>query len=179
MKKLSLFAKLWIISFSLLVVAMVFLGIMTTIDADLALIGVAFTILFLVLGIIFLCVDTAQSLKKEREEKQRQWEALPPEEKARLELEKEQERMAKLRATAIEKTRIIGQDTRKSATSSVIRGAVGGALFGLAGVAGGAMSGKNTQSIIFLVAYKDGHTETKTVKINSEEYNKYIMFLEK
>lgn len=157
---------------------MLFSGIVAAVNVNLAVIGVVFIILFFILGVVFLCVDTAQSIKKEREEKQRQWEALPPEEKERLELEKEQERMAKLRATAIEKTRIIGQDTRKSATSSVIRGAVGGALFGIAGVAGGAMSGKNTQSIIFLVTYKDGHTETKTVKINSVEYKKYIMFLE-
>ena len=72
-------------------------------------------------------------------------------------------------------------DSRKSASSSFIRGAVGGALFGGVGALAGGLSGKNKNKsmITFLVKYNDGTQDTQTVKTGSLIYNTYIQFLNK
>ena len=129
----------------------------------------------MIMGMIFLF----KWAKIAREENQRRFESLSEEEKAKIELEKKNEQEKRSNSTTVIRTRIIGQDTKKSAGSSVARGVVGGTLFGVAGAVGGAMSGKNKQSIIFYVTYKDGHSETKTVPIDSAEYKKYMIYLEK
>ncbi|MBQ6546503.1 MAG: zinc ribbon domain-containing protein [Bacilli bacterium] len=77
-------------------------------------------------------------------------------------------------------------DSRKKVGSSVVRGGIVGAvgsainpLVGVAGIAGGAMSGKNKvqSSTTFLIEYEDGHRETKIVKNNSADYNKLVQYL--
>lgn len=72
-------------------------------------------------------------------------------------------------------------DSRKSASSSLIRGAIGGALFGRVGALAGGLSGKNknTTHTTFLIKYDDGSQETQTVKNNSLFYNTYMKFLNK
>lgn len=81
----------------------------------------------------------------------------------------------------IVKTTILNtiNDSRKKAGSSLVRGAVGGALFGGVGVVAGAMSGKNKieSKTTFLVEYASGKKETKTVDNNSKEYKELCMYL--
>lgn len=72
-------------------------------------------------------------------------------------------------------------DSKKSFSSSVVRGAVGNFALGPIGAIGGAISGKNkiASKTTFLIEYQDGHKETKIVDNNSKEYKelcKYIKF---
>ncbi len=82
----------------------------------------------------------------------------------------------------IVKTMIVNssQDSRKKASSSIARGAIGGAVLGPAGLVGGALSGKNkvTNTVTFLVEYGDGHRETKTVQTDTREFEKLCKYLE-
>ena len=72
-------------------------------------------------------------------------------------------------------------DTRKSASSSLIRGAVGGALLGPAGLLAGGLSGKNKNinQTTFLITYDDGTSMTRTVKNNGIEFNMYMQEINK
>ena len=85
------------------------------------------------------------------------------------------------KAKTIKQVMIVGNntDSRKKVGSTVIRGAVGNALLGPAGLVGGALSGKNkvTGKTTFLIEYEDGHRETKIVKNNSPEFNKLCNYL--
>ena len=67
-------------------------------------------------------------------------------------------------------------DTRKSASSSLVRGAVGGALLGPAGLLAGGLSGKNKTKHMttFLIKYDDGTQITQTVKNNGVMFNAYM-----
>lgn len=76
------------------------------------------------------------------------------------------------------KTFIIGTDSRKSASSGITKGIVGGLLFGPIGAIGGALSAKNKNCTTFLVVYKDQTRETVTVRNEGLEYNEYIKYLE-
>lgn len=72
-------------------------------------------------------------------------------------------------------------DSKKSFSSSVVRGAVGNFALGPIGAIGGAISGKNkiASKTTFLVEYTNGSKVTKTVDNNSKEYKelcKYIKF---
>ena len=51
---------------------------------------------------------------------------------------------------------IISGDTRKSMSSSIIRGAVGGALFGGVGALAGGLSAKNKTKYTIAVEFKNG-----------------------
>lgn len=81
-------------------------------------------------------------------------------------------------------TYIVTEDTRRSASSTVLRGAVGGVLgvvspgLGLIGAAAGVMSGKNKHTTTFVIEYSDGHRVTETVKNNSAEYKLYCTYLD-
>ena len=104
-------------------------------------------------------------------------------EKFEAKLKLQQENSERLRkASTISKVMIVGanSDSRKSVSSSVIRGTVGGALLGPAGLVGGALSGKNkvTNKTTFLIEYEDGHRETKTVDNDSSEFEKLCKYLE-
>lgn len=70
-------------------------------------------------------------------------------------------------------------DSKKSAGSSLVRGAVGGALLGPAGLLAGGLSGKNknTQMTTFLIKYDDGSQETQIIKNKGLLYDTYIKFL--
>ena len=77
----------------------------------------------------------------------------------------------------IVRTSIIGNDSRKSATSSVIRGSVGGVLLGPIGLVGGLLSGKNRNKTTFLIYYSDGSKKTLTVKTGGVLFNQLIKFM--
>ena len=72
-------------------------------------------------------------------------------------------------------------DSRKSVSSSLIRGTIGGTLLGPAGLLAGGLSGKNknSQMVTFLVKYSDGSSDIQTAKKGSLTYNTYIQFLNK
>lgn len=72
-------------------------------------------------------------------------------------------------------------DSKKSASSTLIRGAVGGALLGPAGMLAGGLSGKNKIQAMttFLITYDDGSQQTDTVKNDSIMYTTYMQFLNK
>lgn len=76
------------------------------------------------------------------------------------------------------KTLIIGSDSRKSASSGIKKGLVGGLLFGPIGAIGGALSAKNKTCTTFLIVYKDKTRETVTVKNGGAEFKEYIKYLE-
>jgi len=82
----------------------------------------------------------------------------------------------------IVKTMIVSStnNSRKKASSSIARGVVGGAVFGVAGAVGGSLSGKNiTESkTTFLVEYESGHRETIIVDTNSNQFNKLCKYLD-
>jgi hypothetical protein len=82
-----------------------------------------------------------------------------------------------LRPTLI-KTIIVSNDSRKSASSSILRGAVGGALLGPIGIIGGAISGKNKRETTFLLIYNNGMKKTVTVKTNGLMFKQYVKYLE-
>lgn len=81
----------------------------------------------------------------------------------------------------IVKTTILNtiNDSRKKAGSTLVRGAIGGELFGIAGVAAGAMSAKNKieSKTTFLIEYQSGRKETKTVNNESKEYQELVKYL--
>lgn len=78
----------------------------------------------------------------------------------------------------IVKTQIIGNNTRKSMSSSITRGAIGGAILGPVGMLGGALSGKNKQKTRFLIYYSDNTKETMEVQNDGIVYNNLIKYLE-
>lgn len=77
----------------------------------------------------------------------------------------------------IEKTAIIGDESRKSASSAIVRGAVGAAILGPVGLLAGA-SAKNKNYTTFLVLYQDGTKETMTVKNGSGDYKTLAKYLD-
>ena len=74
----------------------------------------------------------------------------------------------------IKKTIIVGQESKKSATSSVARGIVGGALVGPAGMIAGGISGKNKNKTTFQIIYENGKQRTVTVKIIVLSLKNYV-----
>ena len=105
-------------------------------------------------------------------------------EEARIRWEEERikrEKEAAIRNT-ISKTMIVGSNStsRKKAGSSIVRGAIGGALLGPVGLVGGALSGKEkvSNTTTFLVEYIDGRRKTVTVDTNSPEFNRLCKYLE-
>jgi len=74
-----------------------------------------------------------------------------------------------------------GIESKKSAGSSIVRGAVGGALFGGAGLIGGALSGKNkTKTMItFRIVFTDGTETFKTCGLYDSYYSTLMKYLKK
>ena len=85
------------------------------------------------------------------------------------------------RAKTIKQVIIVNNssDSRKKVGSTVIRGAIGNAVLGHAGLVGGALSGKNKVSnkTTFLIEYEDGHRETKEVDNDSHEFKRLCNYL--
>lgn len=77
------------------------------------------------------------------------------------------------------RTFLVTEDTRRSGSSSLLRGAAGAVTFGAVGAAAGVLSGKNRHTTTFVLEYSDGHRETKTVKNGTKEYNKLCTLLER
>ena len=96
------------------------------------------------------------------------------EEYRQIKKEKEKERKAN---NEIAYTMIVGNNSTKSASSAIVRGAVGGALLGPVGLVGGALSGTNKNTTTFILVYVDGRKESVTVKTGGLLYNLYIQLL--
>lgn len=69
--------------------------------------------------------------------------------------------------------------SKKKVGSTAVRGMVGGALLGPAGLVAGALSGKNKvdSKVTFLIEFADGHRETRVVKSNSFEFKNLCQYL--
>ena len=148
-------------------------------------VGICFGVFFSI--ILVFRIHSYMFYKQKLEERKRRYENNEMNEEERKKYEedlasynKEVEKTKKLEETKriysikdqqIDYTIIVGTDSRKSASSTAIRGAVGGALFGAAGLVGGAASGKNKNTTTFKIVYKSGRVEIKTVKNNSSEFN--------
>jgi hypothetical protein len=78
----------------------------------------------------------------------------------------------------ITKVLIVGNDSRKSASSSIIRGAIGGTMLGPIGLFGGLISGKNRNKTTFLIFFSNGAKKTVTCKTNGLEFNFYIKYVQ-
>lgn len=76
------------------------------------------------------------------------------------------------------KTKIIDAYGKTSTASAAARGAVGNIVAGPVGGIVGASTAKSKRSTTFLVIYKDGNKQTRTVPNGSFEYQQYIKYLE-
>lgn len=65
-------------------------------------------------------------------------------------------RIWNLDSNTVSKVKIMDSDERKSLSSAIGRGIVGGALLGPLGMLGGAVTGKNNKSHMVKVYFKDG-----------------------
>lgn len=133
-------------------------------------------VIFLALVILIIVLGVNEIKKKSRYSKG----LMNDEEKEKY--EKQLARQEQLKKSKTVKQVIIvsnTSDSRKKVGSTVVRGAIGGALLGSAGLVGGAMSGKNKVSskTTFLIEYEDGHRETKEVDNDSTEYKKLCNYL--
>lgn len=81
-------------------------------------------------------------------------------------------------SSVIVKTKIIDTHAKTSAASAAVRGTVGGAVAGPVGAIVGASTAKNKHSTTFLIVYKNGKKETRTVPNTSLEYQKYAKYLD-
>ena len=144
-------------------------------------------VIIIILFVVFLIWKFYENKKKENYESGK----MSPEEKIKYEesLQKRMKYKQLLQKITInpKKQKTIKQvmiltnstDSRKKVGSTIIRGAIGGATLGAAGLLGGALSGKNktTTTTTFLIEYEDGHKETKIVKNNSKEFKKLCQYI--
>ena len=133
-------------------------------------------VIFLVFVVLILIIGISENRKKSKYKNG----LMSDEEKAQYEKRLAYQEQLK-KAKTIKQVMIVGNntDSRKKVGSTVIRGAVGNALLGPAGLVGGALSGKNkvTGKTTFLIEYEDGHRETKIVKNKIHEFNKLCNYL--
>ncbi len=133
-------------------------------------------VIFLVIVVLVLAIGINENKKKTKYKNG----LMNDEEKAKYEKRLAYQEQLK-KSKTIRQVMIVGNntDSRKKVGSTVVRGAVGGALLGPAGLVGGALSGKNKVigKTTFLIEYEDGHRETKTVDNNSTEFNKLCNYL--
>ena len=128
-----------------------------------------------------------------KKEKRKAYEALSDEERAKEDAEREQkvvaaqERLERLKAAnTIVSTAIVGGTTigkqKASITSSVVRGAVGGAVFGPVGMIAGAVTPKKKTvikdaKVTFAILYASGDRTVETVKVGSKRYNELAKYI--
>ena len=126
-------------------------------------------------------------------EKRKAYRALTPEARAKVDADRERkvaEAQAKMDtwkadntivSTAIVNTTSKGKQ-RASVTSSVVRGAVGGAIFGPVGLVAGAVTPKKTtitkdMTVTFAILYESGRRNVETVKVGSKRYNELAKYI--
>ena len=126
-------------------------------------------------------------------EKRKEYQALSQKERERLDADRErkiaqaQAQMDEWKAdrtivsTAIVNTTSNGKQ-RASVTSSVVRGAVGGAIFGPVGLVAGAVTPKKTtitkdMTVTFAILYESGRRNVETVKVGSKRYNELAKYI--
>lgn len=105
-------------------------------------------------------------IKSEIEVENKRFNQMTPEEKNRYNAD-----------NTIDYTILVSEDSKKSLGSSIVRGAVGGALLGPVGLVGGAVTGKNKTKTTFTIVYKSGRKEVQTVENNSNEFETYARYL--
>lgn len=133
-------------------------------------------VIFLALVILIIILGVNEIKKKSRYSKG----LMNDEEKEKYEKQLARQEQAK-KSKTIKQVIIVNNssDSRKKVGSTVIRGAIGNAMLGSAGLVGGALSGKNKVSnkTTFLIEYEDGHRETKEVDNDSHEFKKLCNYL--
>lgn len=78
----------------------------------------------------------------------------------------------------IVKTKIVDVYGKTSTASAAARGVVGNIVAGPVGGIVGASTAKSKRSTTFLIIYKDGNKQTRTVPNGSLEYQKYVKYLD-
>ena len=133
-------------------------------------------IIFLALVILIIVLGVNEIKKKSRYNKG----LMNDEERVKYEKQLAKQEQAK-KSKTIKQVIIVNNssDSRKKVGSTVIRGTIGNAMLGSAGLVGGALSGKNKVSnkTTFLIEYEDGHRETKEVDNDSHEFKKLCNYL--
>ena len=81
-------------------------------------------------------------------------------------------------SSVIAKTKIIDAYGRTSTSSAAARGAVGNLVAGPVGGIVGASTATSKRSTTFLIIYKNGRKQTRTVPNGSFEYQKYVKYLD-
>lgn len=94
-------------------------------------------------------------IKSEIEVENKRFNQMTPEEKNRYNAD-----------NTIDYTILVSEDSKKSLGSSIVRGAVGGAV-----------TGKNKTKTTFTIVYKSGRKEVQTVENNSNEFETYARYL--
>lgn len=143
--------------------------------------------------VIPVLVGLPIGLSMSKKEKRKEYNALSEEERAKKDAEKEQklaeaqERLERWKlestivSTAIVSGTTIGKQ-KSSVTSSFVRGAVGGAVFGPVGMIAGAVTPKKKivtkgGTVTFSILYAAGNRSVETVKVGSKRYNELARYL--
>ncbi len=134
---------------------------------------------------IDLVVYIIYRMTRPREEKERRKQAKREQRIARA--ERTQAQMEQWKAdNTIVSTAIVNTTSKSkqkaSVTSSVVRGAVGGALFGGVGMVAGAVTPKKTTvtkdtTVTFAILYASGKRSVETVKVGSKRYNELAKYI--
>lgn len=134
---------------------------------------IALALVFFTVGVP--CIFFAIGSHHRKEEKEWEYFYLSKEEKDEIEADR-----------TIVSVTLIGTNsqskTKASASSSVARGVVGGALFGPIGAVAGAVTPKrktvtNETEATFAVKYASGRTQSETVQINGARYKELIKYI--
>ena len=128
--------------------------------------------------VVFILCLVRKKPKKETPEKQARREQREARAQAQMEQWKEDNTIV---STAIVNSTTIGKQ-KASVTSSVVRGAVGGAVFGPVGLIAGAVTPKKTittktKDVTFSIRYASGRCTTEKVKFGSLRYKELIKYI--
>lgn len=75
----------------------------------------------------------------------------------------------------VESYEVIGQDSQKSMGSGIVKGAIGGALFGGIGAIAGAASGKSKSTYSVSIVFKNG--KKSLCELDEDMYKKVVKSL--
>lgn len=132
-----------------------------------------------------LVVFIIYRITRPREEKERR--KLAKRERRAAQAERAQVQMEQWKAdntivsTAIVNSTTIGKQ-KASVTSSIVRGAVGGVVFGPVGMVAGAVTPKKKTvttgaTVTFSILYASGKRGVETVKVGSKRYNELAKYI--